>query len=60
MGKKRFTDQAFLFALKSFREERRRLIEDSLKQSANLYKALYETKNKPLRNVEFERYDLLA
>lgn len=63
MGKKRFTDQAFLFALKSFEEERRRLLEDSLEQtaeSADLYDGLLENKNATLREIEFERYELMT
>ena len=60
MGKKRFTDQAFLFSCQSFKDERRRLVADSLGQSSDLYMALYENKNEPLRNIEFERYELMA
>ena len=60
MGKKRFTDQAILFSCQSFKDERRRLIADSLGESSDLYKALYESKDEPLRNIEFERYELTA
>ena len=63
MEKKKFTDQAFLFALKSFEEERRKLIDDSLEQSAesaDLYDGLLENKNTTLREIEFERYELLT
>ena len=60
MGKKRFTDQAFLFSCRSFKDERRRLVADSLGESADLYIALYENKNEPLRNIEFERYELMT
>ena len=58
MGKKRFTDQAFLFSCRSFQNERSKLITDSLGKSTDLYIALYENKNEPLRNIEFERYEL--
>ena len=60
MGKKRFTDQAFLFSCRSFKDERRRLVADSLGESVDLYMALYENKNEPLRNIEFERYELMT
>lgn len=60
MGKKRFTDQAFLVSCRSFKDERRRLVADSLGESADLYIALYENKNEPLRNIEFERYELMT
>ena len=63
MGKKKFTDQAFLFAVKSFKEERRKLIDDALEksaESADLYEGLYENKNVALRKIEFERYELLV
>lgn len=60
MKKKRFTDEAFLFSLQSFKNERRRLVDDSLGQSPDLYEALYENKNAPLRDVKYERYLLLA
>lgn len=60
MGKKRFTEQAFLFSSQSFKEARRKLVADSLGQSTDLYEALYENKNEPLRSIGFERYELVA
>ena len=60
MGRKRFTEQAYLFSLRSFQDERCNLIKDSLGQSTDLYEALYENKNTPLRSIEFDRYELLA
>ena len=59
MRKRRFSDQAYLFCLKSFKEARHNLILDSLGTSSDLYKALYSPK-KFLRNAELERYELLV
>ncbi len=57
--RKRFSDQAYLFCLNSFKEARHNLISDSLGSSSDLYKALYSPKTS-LRNTELERYELLV
>ena len=57
--RKRFSDQAYLFCLSSFKEARRSLISDSLGSSSDLYKALYSPE-KSVRNTELVRYELLV
>ena len=63
MRKRKFTDSAILFSYQSFKNERNKLIEDSLRRGRwfyDLYDALYENGNAPLRNLKFERYYLLT
>ncbi len=60
MKKRRFAVQAFLFSIQHLKNERQKLIADSLGKSDDLYEALLETKNAPVRNIKFERYELLA
>lgn len=59
MSKKYFTDNAYLISLNLLKNDRRLIIEDSLNQSADLYDALYETQNEPLRKLKLEKYELL-
>ncbi|MDO5296225.1 MAG: hypothetical protein Q4F00_06220 [bacterium] len=60
MSRRPTTLQAYMFVRDSFREERRRWLQDTRENALDLYEPLSEKKDASLRTVGFERYQLLS
>jgi|GEM_PF-5268018 hypothetical protein len=60
MEGQQYEEQAYLFSLQCIEEERSQMCNDSLKGDADLFKALYTTKNDNLREILLACYVLRA